>query len=103
MHNETIKRNAYPSPLNYRGYPKSVCTYVSPQWSSFAGLTVSSRSVNECICHGIPDQRKLQEGDIINIGTSVAISTVLYMPDSDETDVSLYYDGPSSVHGIVVR
>ena len=103
VHNETIKRNAYPSPLNYRGYPKSVCTYVSPQWSSFAGLTVSSRSVNECICHGIPDQRKLQEGDIINIGTSVAISTVLYMPDSDETDVSLYYDGPSSVHGIVVR
>lgn len=58
VHNETIKRNAYPSPLNYRGYPKSVCT-----------------SINEVICHGIPDQRRLQEGDIINI------------------DVTLYYDG----------
>ncbi|KAF5355562.1 hypothetical protein D9758_006323 [Tetrapyrgos nigripes] len=58
VHNATIERNAYPSPLNYRNFPKSVCT-----------------SVNEVICHGIPDQRKLQEGDIINI------------------DVSLYYDG----------
>ncbi|KAI0341696.1 methionine aminopeptidase [Trametopsis cervina] len=58
VHNATIERNAYPSPLNYRGYPKSVCT-----------------SVNEAICHGIPDQRKLQEGDIVNI------------------DVTLYYDG----------
>ncbi|KAF9069666.1 peptidase M24, structural domain-containing protein [Rhodocollybia butyracea] len=58
VHNATIERNAYPSPLNYRGFPKSVCT-----------------SVNEVICHGIPDQRKLQEGDIVNI------------------DVSLFYDG----------
>lgn len=51
VHEATIARNAYPSPLNYRCYPKSVCT-----------------SVNEIICHGIPDQRKLQEGDIVNIG-----------------------------------
>ncbi|EJF65777.1 methionine aminopeptidase [Dichomitus squalens LYAD-421 SS1] len=58
VHEETIKRDAYPSPLNYRHYPKSVCT-----------------SINEVICHGIPDQRKLQEGDIINI------------------DVTLYKDG----------
>ncbi|KAF8654103.1 hypothetical protein AX16_003636 [Volvariella volvacea WC 439] len=58
VHNATIERGAYPSPLNYRGFPKSVCT-----------------SINEVICHGIPDRRKLQEGDIINI------------------DVSLYYDG----------
>ncbi|KAI0093632.1 methionine aminopeptidase [Irpex rosettiformis] len=58
VHNATIERNAYPSPLNYRGFPKSVCL-----------------SVNEVICHGIPDQRKLQEGDIVNI------------------DISLYYDG----------
>ncbi|EMD38520.1 hypothetical protein CERSUDRAFT_49099 [Gelatoporia subvermispora B] len=60
VHNATIERNAYPSPLNYRGFPKSVCT-----------------SVNEVICHGIPDKRKLQEGDIVNIAA----------------DVSLYYDG----------
>ncbi|GLB34984.1 putative removes the N-terminal methionine from nascent proteins [Lyophyllum shimeji] len=58
VHNATIERNSYPSPLNYRNFPKSVCT-----------------SVNEVICHGIPDKRKLREGDIINI------------------DVSLYFEG----------
>ncbi|KAJ7582743.1 peptidase M24, structural domain-containing protein [Mycena floridula] len=57
VHRETIERNAYPSPLCYRNFPKSVCT-----------------SVNEVICHGIPDQRKLQEGDIINIGMLYYIS-----------------------------
>ncbi|KAJ6620275.1 peptidase M24, structural domain-containing protein [Mycena sp. CBHHK59/15] len=51
VHNATIERNAYPSDLNYREFPKSVCT-----------------SINEVICHGIPDQRKLREGDIINLG-----------------------------------
>ncbi|RMD42191.1 hypothetical protein DV735_g2953, partial [Chaetothyriales sp. CBS 134920] len=45
---------AYPSPLNYNHFPKSVCT-----------------SVNEVICHGIPDQRKLQDGDILNIDVSI--------------------------------
>jgi methionyl aminopeptidase len=45
-----LQRGAYPSPLNYRGFPKSCCT-----------------SVNEVICHGIPDDRKLREGDIINL------------------------------------
>ncbi|KAF8607756.1 methionine aminopeptidase [Ceratobasidium sp. AG-I] len=54
VHEETIKRGAYPSPLNYREFPKSVCT-----------------SVNEVICHGIPDQRKLEEGDIINLDVSL--------------------------------
>ncbi|KAJ7709938.1 peptidase M24, structural domain-containing protein [Mycena rosella] len=54
VHNATIERNAYPSPLNYREFPKSVCT-----------------SINEVICHGIPDQRKLKEGDIINLDVSV--------------------------------
>ncbi|KAF6765179.1 peptidase M24, structural domain-containing protein [Ephemerocybe angulata] len=58
VHNACIERNAYPSPLNYRGFPKSVCT-----------------SVNEVICHGIPDKRPLREGDIVNI------------------DVTLYYQG----------
>lgn len=48
---EAIKRDCYPSPLGYHGYPKSVCT-----------------SVNEVICHGIPDQRRLEDGDIINLG-----------------------------------
>ncbi|HEY8544938.1 MAG TPA: type I methionyl aminopeptidase, partial [Acidimicrobiales bacterium] len=52
---------AYPSPLNYGGFPKSLCT-----------------SVNEVICHGIPDDRALRDGDIVNL------------------DVTIYLDG---VHG----
>lgn len=54
VHEATIERGAYPSPLNYHCFPKSVCT-----------------SVNEVICHGIPDQRPLQDGDIVNIDISV--------------------------------
>jgi methionyl aminopeptidase len=50
VHDFTIKNKAYPSPLNYHGFPKSVCT-----------------SVNDCVTHGIPNERILQEGDIINI------------------------------------
>ena len=50
-HDYITSRGAYPSPLNYRGFPKSVCT-----------------SKNEVICHGIPDsQVSLEEGDIINV------------------------------------
>ncbi|XP_035904492.1 methionine aminopeptidase 1D, mitochondrial [Anopheles stephensi] len=54
VHEETIKANAYPSPLRYLGFPKSVCT-----------------SVNNVACHGIPDDRKLLDGDIINIDITV--------------------------------
>jgi methionyl aminopeptidase len=49
-HAYLIERDAYPSTLGYRGYPKSVCT-----------------SINEVICHGIPDDTVLLDGDIINI------------------------------------
>jgi len=59
VHNETIRRGAYPSPLNYRGFRKSVCT-----------------SINEVICHGIPDSRQLLDGDIINIDVTVFIDGV---------------------------
>lgn len=52
-HNQAIERGSYPSPLMYAGgsnpFPKSLCT-----------------SVNEVICHGIPDDRPLQDGDILN-------------------------------------
>ena len=61
VHALHVERNAYPSPLNYHEYPKSLCT-----------------SVNEVICHGIPDTRALQDGDIVNL------------------DVTSYVDG---VHG----
>ena len=47
-------RGGYPSPLNYGGFPKSVCT-----------------SVNEVICHGIPDDRALRDGDIVNIDVTL--------------------------------
>lgn len=50
VHAESLKRGAYPSPLNYHGFPKSCCT-----------------SVNEVICHGIPDDRPLEEGDVVNV------------------------------------
>jgi methionyl aminopeptidase len=49
-HEFIVSQGAYPSTLGYRGYPKSLCS-----------------SVNEVICHGIPDNTVLQDGDIINI------------------------------------
>jgi methionyl aminopeptidase len=60
-HDECVKRGGYPSPLGYNGFPKSLCT-----------------SVNEVICHGIPDSTVLKDGDIVNC------------------DVTIYLDG---VHG----
>ncbi|XP_077298716.1 methionine aminopeptidase 1D, mitochondrial [Arctopsyche grandis] len=54
VHEKCIKHRAYPSPLYYRGFPKSICT-----------------SVNNVVCHGIPDNRKLINGDIINIDITV--------------------------------
>jgi methionyl aminopeptidase len=50
VHDFTIKNNAIPAPLNYRGFPKSVCV-----------------SVNEVVCHGIPGSRILKDGDIVNV------------------------------------
>ena len=60
-HDFIISHDAYPSCLGYMGFPKSLCT-----------------SINEVICHGIPDDRPLEDGDIINV------------------DITAYYDG---VHG----
>lgn len=55
VHGETVKRGAYPSPLNYHGFPKSCCT-----------------SLNEVVCHGIPDvSTVLQDGDIVNVDVTV--------------------------------
>lgn len=55
IHEAIIAKNAYPSPLNYSGFPKSVCT-----------------SINNVIAHGIPDDRPLQDGDIINVDVTVS-------------------------------
>ena len=54
VHEETVRHGGIPAPLNYEGFPKSVCT-----------------SVNEVVCHGIPDEEQiLKEGDIINVDVS---------------------------------
>ena len=54
VHETAIENDCYPSPLNYYKFPKSVCT-----------------SVNEVICHGIPDKRPLKSGDIVNLDVTV--------------------------------
>ena len=59
VHDKTIAFGGYPSPLNYRGFPKSVCT-----------------SVNEIICHGIPDSRPLAHGDIVNVDVTIFLDGV---------------------------
>ena len=48
--------NAYPAPLHYRGYRKSICT-----------------SINHVVCHGIPDDKPLREGDIVNIDVTYVL------------------------------
>lgn len=51
IHQKTISKNAVPAPLNYRGFPKSICT-----------------SINQVVCHGIPSEQEiLKDGDIVNI------------------------------------
>ncbi|KAG9241232.1 peptidase M24, structural domain-containing protein [Calycina marina] len=70
VHRACLERDSYPSPLNYSKFPKSVCT-----------------SPNEVICHGIPDQRVLVDGDILNI--DVTLYHGGYHGDLNET----YYVG----------
>jgi methionyl aminopeptidase len=55
-HNKIVAAGAVPAPLGYRGFPKSICT-----------------SVNHVVCHGIPDGRKLNNGDIVNIDVTVIV------------------------------
>ena len=65
-HEFLISNGAYPSTLGYRGYPKSICT-----------------SLNEVICHGIPDDTELQDGDIINIDITAYLDG--FHGDSNQT------------------
>jgi methionyl aminopeptidase len=55
-HDFIVSHNAIPAPLNYRGFPKSICT-----------------SINHVVCHGIPGSKKLQAGDILNIDVTVIL------------------------------
>ncbi len=56
VHEFTIKAGGTPAPLNYHGFPKSVCT-----------------SVNHVVCHGIPGNKKLRDGDIVNVDVTTII------------------------------
>lgn len=56
-HDMIVSRGAVPAPLGYKGYPKSICT-----------------SVNHVVCHGIPDERELKNGDIVNIDVTVILN-----------------------------
>jgi methionyl aminopeptidase len=55
-HDFITAHNAIPAPLNYRGFPKSICT-----------------SINHVVCHGIPSDKKLLDGDIVNIDVTVIL------------------------------
>jgi methionyl aminopeptidase len=55
-HDFILDHRAVPAPLNYRGFPKSICT-----------------SINHVVCHGIPGDRKLMDGDIVNIDITVIL------------------------------
>jgi methionyl aminopeptidase len=55
-HDFIVGRQAVPAPLGYRGFPKSICT-----------------SVNHVVCHGIPGDKRLEDGDIINIDVTVIL------------------------------
>lgn len=66
VHQFTVRHEAVPAPLNYRGFPKSVCV-----------------SVNEVICHGIPGERVLQDGDIVNVDVTTILNG--YYADANRT------------------
>lgn len=57
VHEYTVSRGAIPAPLDYNGFPKSVCT-----------------SINNVICHGIPDSTVLKDGDIINVDVTCILN-----------------------------
>ncbi len=66
VHEQTIRAGTIPAPLNYRGFPKSVCV-----------------SVNEVICHGIPGEKVLQDGDIVNVDITPVLNG--YYADASKT------------------
>jgi len=73
VHEDTLRRSARPAPLNYHGFPKSVCT-----------------SVNEVVCHGIPSTQRIKDGDIINVDV-----TSIYEGFHGDTSATFYVGQPS--------
>jgi methionyl aminopeptidase len=74
VHDHTLSQGARPAPLNYKGFPKSVCT-----------------SVNEIVCHGIPDSTVLRNGDIVNVDV-----THVYEGFHGDTSATFYIGTPSA-------
>ena len=80
-HDYIIKKNAIPAPLNYKGYPKSTCI-----------------SVNHIVCHGIPGEKLLQNGDILNIDITVILDGWF-----GDTSRMFYVGQPSAKAKILTR
>lgn len=81
-HEFLVRQGAYPSTLGYRGFPKSLCS-----------------SLNEVICHGIPDDTVIQEGDLLNIDISAFIDGV----HGDTNGTVVVGEAPQHVHDLVER
>jgi methionyl aminopeptidase len=81
VHEDTLRRGGFPAPLNYRGFPKSVCT-----------------SVNDVVCHGIPGAEVLRNGDIVNVDV-----TTIYGGFHGDTSATFYVGTPSPEARLVVE
>jgi methionyl aminopeptidase len=73
VHDDTVRQGARPAPLNYKGFPKSVCT-----------------SINDVVCHGIPDGTVLKNGDIVNVDV-----THIFEGFHGDTSATFYVGTPS--------
>jgi methionyl aminopeptidase len=73
VHEHTLSQGARPAPLNYKGFPKSVCT-----------------SINDVVCHGIPDATVLRNGDIVNVDV-----THVFEGFHGDTSATFYVGTPS--------
>ena len=84
VHDYTLAAGARPAPLNYKGFPKSVCT-----------------SVNHVVCHGIPGPQKLRDGDIINVDVTSVLPAVNGW--YGDTSATFYIGKPSALTKHVVE
>ncbi len=88
VHDYTLSNGAIPAPLGYKGFPKSVCT-----------------SINSCICHGLPDETVLKDGDIINVDVTSIVngyhgdtSTTFYVGKVSQENKKLVYTAYKAMH-----
>lgn len=79
-HETYLALGAYPSTLHYQGYPKSICT-----------------SVNGVVCHGIPDDRRLEPGDIVNVDVTAFVDGM----HGDTSATFVVGEASEAIHGLV--